>query len=464
MTGRFYLDHAATSPLRPEAKAAMAPWWGETFGNTGSSHEEGRRARAAMQEARAQVAALVGALPEDVTFTSGATEASNLAVRGAAHIRRNGGKRLVSTAIEHAATRKSLEALAVDGYQVTYLEIDQEARIRPELLRQAIGHGTSVVSVIAGHNELGSLQPLHAIADAAHAVGAVFHVDAVQAAGYLDLADVPWDLLSLSGHKLGGPQGVGALVRRDKFRVSPLLFGGSQEGGLRPGTTPVALLAGFGAAAEAVAKERRHESSHLAQLRDALREHLLTRTPSLMPLGPADPALALPQILAIGVPGVTGDELVYALDRAGVAAASASACLSGARSPVLDRINFPQDAGLMRLSLGWTTEASMIAPAAEAITAALRVLAAQSPFERRRGPLARRAELAGVAIGPAHWEAAEAVFEYYRAESVLPGPRALARLAPSCARLEELYPYGLATLAVWLGLPVPRGGCRPLSG
>ena len=202
---------------------------------------------------------------------------------------------------------------------------------------------------------------------------------------------------------------------------------------------------------------------HLPHLRDAMRVHLLAAMPELIPLGPEATTDALPQILALGVPGVTGEELVYALDQAGVAAASSSACLSGARSPVLDLVGLSEQAALMRLSLGWTSEARGIGPAAEAIVRALSHLRAQGPFERRRGPLSRRAEAFGVELTVAHLDAAEAVFGYYQAEGLLPGPRALDKLTVAHGQLDTLYPYGLSTLASWLGLPVPRGGCRPLS-
>lgn len=457
---RLYLDHAATSPLRPEVAMAMAPWWDARFGNAASAHAEGRRAKAALAEARAQVGALVGAQAADVVFTSGATEASNLAVRGAAHIRRAGGKRVTATAIEHAATRACCEQLAVEGWEVRFWGVDGVGRVA----ETELPHGTAVVSVIAGHNELGTIQPLEMLAEAAHRVGAYFHLDAVQAAGYLDLSGVSWDLLSLSAHKLGGPQGVGALVRRDRLDVSPVLVGGNQEYGLRPGTVPVALAVGFGVACALAAEHRAFERKKLARWRDRLGQMLLDTIPRAQALGPwlEAPDDALPHILPIGVGGFAGDELVYALDRAGVAASSASACLSGARSQTLDAIGAPEDVALLRLSLGWNTAEADIAVAMSRVPRAIADLAAQSPFQRRAGILERQAE-GVVSLSAAHWEAAEAVFGFYRDEGILPGPRALAKLG-AAAQVSELFPYGLSTLALWLGLPVPRGGCRPYAG
>lgn len=459
---RVYLDHAATSPLRPVVAAAMAPWWDGLFGNAASGHAEGQRARVALRAARAQVAALVGAEPGEVIFTSGATEANNLAVRGAAHARRSGGKRVVATRIEHAATRSACEELAVAGWQVTLLDVDGAGRVLEGAL-SAIPHGTAVVSVIAGHNELGTIQPLEAIAEAAHRVGALFHLDAVQAAGYLDLSAIPWDLCSLSAHKLGGPQGVGALVRRGLPAISPLVVGGSQEGGLRPGTVPMALVVGFGAAAEAVTSSRAHEAARLGRLRARLAQAIEGRLPALKRLGATGDA-ALPHILSYGLAGVSGEELVHWLDRAGLAVSSASACLSGARSPVLDAIGLPDDQTMLRLSLGWSTDEAAFAPVPDRLARVLERLLAMPAFDRRGGPFAQRAEEAGLALTDAHWEAAEALFAFYQAEGVLPGARAIAKRLPHGTRLEDLFPYGLSTLAYWLGLPIPRGGCRPYAG
>jgi cysteine desulfurase len=295
-------------------------------------------------------------------------------------------------------------------------------------------------------------------------VGAFFHLDAVQTAAYVALGDVAWDLLSLSAHKLGGPQGVGALVRRDRPALTPVVVGSSQEFGLRPGTVPIALAAGFGAAAEVARSHRAEEARRLAALRDRLGEALLAGIDGAVDLGTwrTDPGSALPHILPLGIPGLEGDEIVHALDQRGVAASSSSACLSGARSATLDAIALPEATALLRLSLGWTTSESDIARAMMVVPEAIADLRAMSAFERRRGPFAQRAGRF-VALSADHWEAAEAVFGYYQAEGVLPGARTLAKLG-AAGRVGELFPKGLPTLAHWLGLPVPRGGCRPYAG
>lgn len=463
---RFYLDHAATSPLKPRAREAMENAWRWSYGNSASHHAEGREARMTLGEARAQVADLMGVAPEGVIFTSGATEASNIAVRGAAYARRGECKSVVSTRLEHSATLRAVEAVANEGWTVSLLPADPHGRVSASDLARVIEPGTAVVSVIAGHNELGTVQDLAALAEAAHAKGALFHVDAVQAAGYLELSGVDWDLMSLTAHKLGGPQGIGALLMRGNPALRPVVVGGAQEGGLRPGTVPVALAAGFGAAADETRQRRNDERERLGRLRDRLASALRERAPELMPLGmwAKDPAHALPHILTLGVPGVKGDEIVHALDELGVAGSSSSACLSGARSHVLEAIGLPEHIGVMRLSLGWDTCEREIDLAAKRVSKALEHLMSLSPFERRRGLIAQRAKEAGLVLTAAHWEAAQAVFAFHLSEGILPGPRHLARALGPNVSMDLLFPRGLATVASWLGIPTPQGGCRPYAG
>jgi|GEM_PF-41294 cysteine desulfurase len=465
MRRRIYLDHAATSPLRPVAREAIERAWRWGMGNSASQHAEGREARSILEEARAQVAELVGALPEEVVFTSGATEASNLAIRGLIGPDERPMSHLVTTRLEHAATRATCEHLADEGRIVHTLANDAEGRVAFDGLEAHVAPDRSIVTVLAGHNELGTLQDLAALAERARASRARLHLDVVQAAGYVDLSGLEWDLLSVSSHKLGGPQGIGALVIRGGSRLAPLLMGGAQEGGRRPGTVPVALAAGFGAAATAARERRPEEAERLMRLRDRL-GHLLTASrPWLRPLGPGltAPRQALPHILSLAVTGMHGDELVSAMDDAGIAASSSSACLVGARSHVLEAIGVPEETGALRLSLGWDTREDEIDAAARRMAQVLEHMRTLSPFERRRPVLTRRAQEAGLVLTREHLEVAEAIHAFHQAKGVLPGPRHRARILPGDT-LERLYPAGLSVLATWLGIPVPRGGCRPYAG
>jgi cysteine desulfurase len=345
---------------------------------------------------------------------------------------------------------------------VTLLAPDARGLIDPVALERALQPGAALVSLIAGHNELGTVQPLDAIAAVLRSSGARLHLDAVQLAGVADLSDLPWDLLSLSAHKLGGPQGVGALVVRGGVPLAPVLVGGPQELGLRPGTVPVALAAAFGAAAEAVRQGRAAEARRLAGLRNRLAGAILARVPGLVRLGAWEaPGGALPHLVTLGFDGARGDELVAALDQAGIAASSSAACLGDSRSHVLEAIGLPERVGVVRLSLGWSTTEAEIEAAAPRIASALASLAQASPFERRRPLFASRAAAAGVDLTTAHWEAAEAVFAFHAANGILPGPRHLQRTLGDAVPLERLFPRGMASLAEWLGLPLPQGGCRP---
>lgn len=463
---RLYFDHAASSPLRPRAKDAVQSAWRWSFGASESNHAEGREARLTLAEARAQVAALVGAAPDGVVFTSGATEATNLAVRGVAYARRAECSSVVSTRLEHCATLKACEALAREGWNLSLLPADPRGRVYATDLARVGEPGTAVVSVSAGHHELGTVQDLAALAAAAHSAGALFHVDAAQAAAYVDLSGVEWDLLSLSAHKFGGPQGVGALVMRGSPALRPIVVGGAQEGGLRPGAVPVALAAGFGAAAEEARKQRHAERLRVVALRDRFAASLIERRPELFPLGmwAHDPARALPHILTLGIPGVKGDEVVHALDEVGVAASSSLNCLPGIRSWALEAIGLPEHMEVMRLSLGWNTSEQEIHRAARRISKALERHMALSPFDRRRGLVVQSAREAGLALTSAHWAAAEAVFSFHLTEGSLPGPRHMARALGRNVSLEQLFPRGLATIAGWLGIPLSQGDYSPTIG
>ncbi|GAB4136899.1 MAG: cysteine desulfurase NifS [Planctomycetota bacterium] len=453
---RVYLDHAATSPIRPAAREALERALG--CANPASGHLEGRNAQRTLEEARERIASLVGAEPDEIVFTSGATEASNLAIRGF-HGARGGRVLIVSTEFEHSATRRSCDRAAEDGAKVALLRPGPDGLIAPD----SVPEGADCVTVIAGHNELGTLQDLDALAAAGSP--AFVHFDAVQIAAHVDVRGVAWDALSISSHKLGGPVGIGCLAIRGGHRLRPLLVGGNQEGGTRPGTVPVALAAGFAAAAEEAARDRKGEAARLASLRDRLGRAMLGAIPGSRAIGcwHSHPGRALPQIAAIGIEGASGDEIVAALDDCGIACASASACQGDARSPSLDAIGVPESVALLRLSLGWNTTEEDVEEAIRRVPRAILRLRSMSPFERRRLPFSRRAAEEGLDLREPHWAAAEAVFEFWTEHGVLPGPRFLAKRLGARTTLDDLFPAGMATLARWLGLPVPTGGCRPPS-
>jgi len=285
----IYLDHHATTPVDPRVLAAMRPWWEQNFANPGSvEHALGRAAEAAVEAAREQVAALIGAEAREVVFTSGATESNNLALKGAARFAASQGsdrRRLVTLATEHKCVLESVRDLAAEGFEAVILPVGPDGLLDPAVLRAAVDDRTLLVSVMAAHNEIGVVQDLAAIGAIAKQAGALFHTDAAQAAGRipLDVEAIQADLLSLSGHKIYGPKGIGALYvrRRPRVRLAPLLSGGGQERGLRSGTLPAPLIVGLGEAARLAAAEGALDAGRIAGQRDLLLEGLRAAIPGL---------------------------------------------------------------------------------------------------------------------------------------------------------------------------------------
>jgi cysteine desulfurase len=382
-----YLDHAATTPLRPEARAAMLPWLGERFGNPSGAHRVARDARRAVDEARDVVAEVVGCRPGDVVFTGGGSEADNLAVLGVAAARPGG---VLCGATEHEAVLRPVahvggRTVPVDGHGV----VDVDA------LAAAVGDRTTLVSVMVANNEVGTIQPVDAVARVVHerAPEAAVHADAVQAAAWLPLPDLlaGTDLVSLSSHKVGGPQGVGALVVRPGTPLEARALGGGQERELRSGTHNVAGIVGFAAALRAVLAGRDETAARVRALRDRLAAGLRAAVPGLVetarlvpPAAPtaaggvapewARPGSTLPGTLHVCIPGVESEPLLFLLDEAGVCASAASACASGAHqaSHVLAAMAVPADLarGALRLSLGWSTTEADVDHAVSAVAAA----------------------------------------------------------------------------------------------
>jgi cysteine desulfurase len=353
----IYLDYQATTPLDPRVLEAMLPYFTEKFGNPHSvTHSYGREAEAAVEEARAEVAALIGAEPREIVFTSGATEANNLALKGAARFHRDFGKDHVVTVVtEHKCVLESAAALARDGFRVTVLPVDPQGVVDMAALEAAIDERTAIVSVMAANNEIGVLQPLAGIGALCRAKGVLFHSDAAQAVGKVpvDVDATGLDLVSISGHKIYGPKGVGALYvrRRPRARLTPLLDGGGQERGLRSGTLPTPLCVGLGAAARIAAAEMAAEAERLIGLRRRFLAGIRARLPEAQLNG--HPEKRLPGNLNLSFPGAPALELMAACPS--LALSTGSACTAAAVEPsyVLRALGVPDAVAVASLRLGF---------------------------------------------------------------------------------------------------------------
>ena len=361
----IYMDHSATTPLAPAALAAMLPYFSEVYGNPSSIHAEGRRAAAALAQARRTIAGLLGAQPPEVIFTSGGSEGDNAALRGVALARRAGdarANRIVTTAVEHKAVLETAHDLHDRfGFGLTVLPVDGDGLVTPEQVAAALGEDgdaadVAVVSVVYANNEIGSVMPLAEIAAACRVRGVPIHTDAVQAAGRLplDVAALGVDALSTSAHKFYGPKGAGFLYLRRGTPFQPVQTGGSHEGGRRAGTENVPLIVGTAKAFEIAEQERLTEMARLRVLRDRLTGHMLENVPGARLTGSA--TRRLDNHASFVIRGVEAEGVLIALDLAGIAASSGSACTSAAQRPshVLEAIGIPaaDAAGGLRLSLG----------------------------------------------------------------------------------------------------------------
>jgi cysteine desulfurase len=361
-TGR-YLDHAATTPLRPQAVEAMTPFLGGVFGNPSGGHTAARAAKTALEEAREEVAELLGARPSELVFTGGGTEADNLAVKGAARRARTAGAgdAVVTTAFEHKGVLASCDRLAVDGFTVTRVAVPTSGVVDVDALVAAVDAGTVVVSVMLVNNEVGTIQPLREIALRVRkqAPNVVVHTDAVQAVPWLDVAEAAAaaDLVAISAHKFGGPKGIGALVVRGAVELEPLIEGGGQERGLRSGTSNVAGAVAMAAALRVTCAERTADVARITALRDRLVDGLLATVPDSFENG--DRVAKVAGNCHVGFGGVEAETLLVALDHAGLYAAAGSSCSSGATEPshVLAAMGLSRDAALssIRLSLGFAS-------------------------------------------------------------------------------------------------------------
>jgi cysteine desulfurase len=362
---RVYFDYNATTPVAPDVAEAMARATSDLFGNPSSVHHFGQQAKAALDEARTSVAALLGAEPSEVVFTGGGTEADNFAIRGLAEALEPTGRRhLIASGIEHEAVLNTLKALARRGWRTTILPVGSSGIVDPDALQEALADDTALVSVMHANNEIGTIQPVGALAALAHARGALFHTDAVQSAGKIpvDVARLGADLVAISAHKFNGPKGVGALWIRRGIRMLPILTGGKHERNRRAGTENVPGLVGMGvAAAGAVAKIDR-EAARLTTLRDRLEAGIVERVDGTAVNGATEPRV--PNTTNISFDRVEAESLLIALDLEGIAVSTGSACSSGTLEPshVLKAMGLPphRTQNSLRFSLGrFSTDAEV---------------------------------------------------------------------------------------------------------
>jgi cysteine desulfurase len=375
MPSPIYLDHAATTPVRAEVLEAMMPYFGPRFGNPSSMHRWGREARTALDEARERVARCLGATADEICFTSGGTEADNLAVLGTWRARHTDGRNAVlSTPIEHKAVLASVHQAAREGGEERYCTMTRDGVVDVDSFASLLGNDTAIASVMWVNNEIGTVQPIADLAACAHAAGALFHTDAVQAFGKIeiDARTTPFDFLTVSGHKIRAPKGVGAAFIRRGSAVEPLFHGGSQDRGRRPGTENVAFVIGFACAAELAVAEREEEWARLEPMRDALEAAILARVPDAIIHGRNAPARA-PHILNVSVPGTDSESMLMALDLRGIGCSAGSACQSGSITPshVLSAIGVPADVAnaAIRMSIGCLTTDECITRIAEVFPA-----------------------------------------------------------------------------------------------
>ncbi len=354
---RIYLDHSATTPVDPQVAELMMKYFVDYYGNPSSVHYYGREVRKALDEARTQVATLIGANPAEIAFTSGGTEADNLAIQGAAKAKLKKGNHLITSAIEHHAVLDTCKHLGKNGYELTILPVDEEGIISVDELKKAIRPETILVSIMHANNEVGSIQPIEEIGKITKQQDILFHVDAVQSLGKcsIDVKAMNIDLLTISSHKIYGPKGVGALYIRKGVRVSPLMFGGAQERKIRSGTENAPGIIGFGKACELAGQRMESERAHLTSLRDKLIDGIMSKIDNVKLNGPSG-SKRLVNNVNVSINFIEGESLLLSLDMIGVAASSGSACTSGSLDPshVLLAMGLSHEVahGSLRLSLG----------------------------------------------------------------------------------------------------------------
>ena len=381
---KIYMDNAATTRITQPVLEAMMPYLTGCYGNPSSVYETGREARKAIEKARQQTAEALGAQPGEIYFTGCGTESDNWALRGAAYARRDKGKHIITSAIEHHAVLHTAQQLEKEGFQVTYLPVDGEGLVDPAELEKAMRPDTTLVSVMMANNEIGTLQPIEELGRIAKAHGALMHTDAVQAIGSvpINLAALPVDLLSLSGHKFHAPKGVGALYVRKGASIGRFMLGGAQERGQRAGTENLASIVGLGAAIQLAAENLPRHNAYLTQLRDAMIHGIMERIPHVGLNG--HPRKRLPGNVNVSVRYLEGESMLLNLDLRGIAASSGSACTSGSLDPshVLLAIGLPHEIahGSLRFSLSEDNTLEEVEQVVDELEKIVRRLRSMSPL------------------------------------------------------------------------------------
>ncbi|MBQ8197380.1 MAG: cysteine desulfurase [Clostridia bacterium] len=388
----IYFDHAATTPLCKEAFDKMSPYFTQIFGNANSQHMFGREAVKAVDEARDSIAKIINCKPNELYFTSGGTEADNWALRGVARANANKGKHVIISPIEHAAMLVTAKALEKDGFEISYMKVDEEGFVDLEHLKTIIRPDTTLVCCMLANNEVGTIEPIKEIAKIAHDNGSLMFTDAVQAAGVLktDVKELGVDLMSMSGHKIYGPKGIGALYIRNGVKVESILTGGHQERMKRGGTTNVPAIVGFAEAFRIADRDREKNFEYVCSLRDKFIDRILAEVPFVKLNGPRKEN-RLPANADFSFRFIEGESILFSLDLAGIAVSSGSACSSGSLEPshVLMALGLPEGLahGSIRFSFGKHNTLEEIDYAVDVVKEAVEKLRAMSPLFKAQGDI-----------------------------------------------------------------------------
>lgn len=382
----IYLDNSATTYTDPEVLQEMMPYFTDVFGNASSQHFCGRQASKAVDNARERIAKAIGAKPSEIYFTSGGTESDNWAIKGIAAARADRGKHIITSCIEHPAVMKTCESLQKQGYEVTYLSVDNEGIISLDELKRAIRPDTILISIMTANNEIGSIQPFREIGEIAKSRGIVFHTDAVQAVGNIpiDVVKDNIDLLSMSGHKFYGPKGVGVLYKRNGLKIGRFMDGGEQERNLRASTINTPAIVGMGKAIEMAVEHMSENAKRIGALRDEFVSKVLASIDEIYYNGPKDTAKRLPSNANFSFKYVEGESILMRLDMAGIAVSSGSACSSGSLEPsyVLLSIGVPVEVahGSIRFSFGKNNTMDDVNYTVEKLKETIDILRKMSPL------------------------------------------------------------------------------------